>query len=142
MWLWDSNIVRHFGDKHPNLVSYLQQIPWSEIALPSVVVAEILHGRCEFALKATPFQIPLAHQRLWQTQQFLSQFNVIMFDETCAEALAILQQQHKKHKCYTDMVIAAMAKAGNHIVVTRNLKHFEPLLPKSQLANWVDERPR
>ena len=59
MWLWDSNIVRHFGDKHPNLVPYLQQIPWSDIALPSVVMAEILHGRCEFALKVSPSQTPL-----------------------------------------------------------------------------------
>jgi predicted nucleic acid-binding protein len=142
MWLWDSNIVRHFGDKHPNLVSYLQQIPWSEIALPSVVVAEILLGRCEFALKATPSQAPLAHQRLWQTQQMLLQFNVIVFDENCANALEALRQQHKTHKCYADLMIAAMAKAGNHLVVTRTLKHFEPLLPKSQMANWIDEKPR
>jgi predicted nucleic acid-binding protein len=142
MWLWDSNIVRHFGDQHPNLVLYLQQIPWSEIALPSVVVVEILHGRCEFALKASPSQIPLAHQKLWQTQQFLSQFNVIMFDDKCAKTLEILRLQHKAHKQYVDMMIAAMAKAGNHVVVTRNLKHFEPLLPKSQLANWIDEKPR
>jgi predicted nucleic acid-binding protein len=140
MWLWDSNIVRHFGDQHPNLVPYLQQISWSDIALPSVVMAEILHGRCEFALKATPSQTPLAHQRLWQTQQFLLQFNVLVFDEKCAEALEVLRQQHKAHKRYADMMIAAMAKAGNHVVVTRNLKDFESLLPQSQLANWIDEK--
>lgn len=83
----------------------------------------------------------MAHQRLWQTQQFLLQFNVLVFDDKCAEALATLRQQHRTHKRYADLMIAAMAKAGNHVVVTRNLKHFEPLLPKSQLANWIDEKP-
>ena len=47
----------------------------------------------------------------------------------CAEVLEDLRRQHKAHKRYTDMMIAAMAKAGNHVVVTRNLKDFELLLP-------------
>jgi predicted nucleic acid-binding protein len=106
-----------------------------------VVVAEALRGRCDFALKASPEQAPLAHQRLLEMQQLLSQFNVIVFDEKCAEALVKLRQKHKAHKRYADMMIAATAKAGNHIVVTRNVKHFEPLLPKSQIANWIDDKP-
>ncbi len=142
MWLWDSNILRHFGEKHPILSLYLEQISWSNIALPSVVVAEVLRGRCEFAIKASPEQAPLAHQRLLQTQQLLSQFNVIVFDEKCAEALVKLRQKHKTHKQYADMMIATMALAGNHIVVTRNVKHFEPLLPKNKIANWIDDKPR
>ncbi len=75
MWLWDSNILRHFGEKHPILYLHLQQTSWAEIALPSVVVAESLRGRCDFALKASPEQAPIAHQRLLQTQQLLSQFD-------------------------------------------------------------------
>jgi hypothetical protein len=61
MYLWDSNILRHFGEGHPTLRLYLEQISWSEIALPSVV--------------------------------------------------------------------------------TRNQKHFSKLLPKSQMANWIDKKP-
>jgi predicted nucleic acid-binding protein len=38
------------------------------------------------------------------------------------------------------MMIAAMAKVGNHIVVTRNQKHFQMFLPKNQLANWIDDK--
>ena len=141
MWLWDSNILRHFGEKHPILYLHLQQTSWAEIALPSVVVAESLRGRCDFALKASPEQAPIAHQRLLQTQQLLSQFNVVVFDEKCAKALAQLRKKHKTHKCYADMMIAAMVLAGNHIIVTRNVKHFEPLLPKNQIANWIDDKP-
>lgn len=141
MYLWDTNILRHFGEGHPVLKLYLQRVPWSEIALPSVAVAEVLRGWCEFALKATPSRAPFAHKLLLETQQLLSQFNVVIFDESCVETMEELQRKHKTHKRYADMMIAAVAKVGNHIVVTRNQKHFTKFLPKSQLANWIDEEP-
>jgi predicted nucleic acid-binding protein len=52
-----------------------------------------------------------------------------------------LQRRHKVHKRYADMMIAATALSGRHIVVTRNQRHFTNLLPTSQLANWIDEKP-
>jgi predicted nucleic acid-binding protein len=108
----------------------LKQISRSEIALPYVVVAEVLRGRGEFALKASASQAPWAHQPLSrikffvhkklypriQTQKLLSQFEVVVFDKKCAEILESLQQKHKAHKRYADM-IAAMAKASNLMVV-------------------------
>lgn len=141
MYLWDTNILRHFGEGHPTLHLYLQKIPWSEIALPSVVVAEVLRGWCDFALKAVPSKAPTAHRLLMETSQLLSRFNVVIFDESCAAAMEDLQRKQKSHKRYADMMIAAVAKVGNHIVVTRNQKHFMKFLPKSQLANWIDEEP-
>ena len=69
MYLWDSNILRHFAEGHSALRSHLQRVVWSEIALPSIVIAETLRGRCEFALKATPAQAPFAHQQLIATKQ-------------------------------------------------------------------------
>ena len=80
MYLWDANILRAFGQGHATLRSYLLRVPWSEIALPSVVVAEVLRGRCDFALKASPAEAPLAHQRLLDTQQMLSHFQIVVFD--------------------------------------------------------------
>ena len=77
--------------------------------------------------------------KLWQSKK--DRFNVIIFDDECAKALKKLQHKHKAHKRYTDMIIIAMAEVGNHIVVTRNVKDFEKLLPKKYLENWIDERP-
>ena len=142
MYLWDTNILRYFVEGHPTLRLYLERIAWSEIALPSVVVAEVLRGRCEFALKATPSQAPVAHKLLQETRQLLNRFNVVVFDDTCVEAIRTLQKQHKTHKRYADIMIAAIAIARKHIVVTRNQKHFVPLLPKTQIMNWIDEKPR
>ena len=142
MYLWDANILRHFGDGHPTLRLHLAQVAWGEIALPSVVVAEVLRGRCDFALIASLSEAPLAHRLLLRTQQLFNQFNVIVFDASCVDAMRILQKKHKTHKRYADIMIAAMAKAGHHVVVTRNQRHFMKLLPKRHLANWIDEAPR
>lgn len=141
MYLWDTNILRYFVEGHSTLRQYLERIAWTEIALPSVVVAEVLRGRCEFALKAAPSQAPMAHQLLQETRQFLNRFNVVTFDENCVEPMQKIRRQHKTHKHYADMMIAAIALAGQHIVVTRNKEHFVTLLPKIQLMNWIDEEP-
>jgi hypothetical protein len=39
------------------------------------------------------------------------------------------------------MMIAAMVITGGHILVTRNQTDFFALLPKAQLANWIDDYP-
>lgn len=139
MYLWDSNILRHFAEGHPVLLKNLQRRSLSEVALPSVVVAEVLRGRCEHALKAAPSQAPIAHQRLIETQELLRSFNILVFDDLSAGMMLQLQQRLKTHKRYADAMIAAMAIAGDHIVVTRNVSHFVDLLPRAQVANWVDE---
>jgi predicted nucleic acid-binding protein len=141
MYLWDANILRAFGQGHATLRSYLLRVPWSEIALPSVVVAEVLRGRCDFALKATPAEAPLAHQRLLDTQQMLSQFHVVVFDAACATVMNDLRQRHRRRKRYADLMMAAIVVAGQHILVTRNQADFRDVLPLAQLANWIDDPP-
>ncbi len=134
-------MVRAFGNKKLLiLLEHVKRVSHSDIALPSVVVAEILGGRCDFARKASPEEAPWAHRQLLETQKLLAEFKVIVFDERCADLLKQLKQQHKAHKRYADMMIAAMAKAGNHIVVTRNTKDFKLFLPNHQLANWINDQ--
>jgi predicted nucleic acid-binding protein len=141
MYLWDANILRAFGQGHATLRSYLLRVPWSEIALPSVVVAEVLRGRCDFALKATPAEAPLAHQRLLDTQQMLSQFQIAVFDAGCATVMERLRQRHRRRQRYADLMIAAIVVAGQHVLVTRNRADFSDVLPQAQLANWIDDPP-
>jgi predicted nucleic acid-binding protein len=141
MYLWDANILRAFGQGHATLHLHLQRVPWSEIALPSVVVAEVLRGRCDFALKATPAEAPLAHRRLLDTRQMLSQFQVVVFDAACATVMERFQRRYRRRKRYPDLMIAAIVAAGQHILVTRNQTDFRDVLPRAQLANWIDDPP-
>lgn len=141
MYLWDSNTLRHHIDGHPMVDRYLQRVPDSEIALPSIVVAEALRGRCEFVLKAAPDQAPFANELLLQTLAVLQSFQILVFDQVSAEVMKRLRKQHQSHKRHPDLMIAAMAIAGSHTVVTRNQKDFAHLLPKQQLQNWIDDPP-
>lgn len=142
MYLWDTNILRAFTQGDTTLLQHLEHIPWSEIALPSVVLAEILQGRCDAVLKATPVDAPIAHERLRQTQQMLMRFQIVWFDSNSGEVMERLRQQHRRSKRYADLMIASTVLAGRHILVTRNQRDFIDLLPKSQLMNWIDIPPR
>jgi len=141
MFLWDSNIFRYHNQGHPTLQAHLQRVPRSQVALPSVVVAEVLRGRCEFALKSTPDQMPFAHTQLLKDLRVLRRFRIVSPSQSTTAAMSILMKQHSSHKRYADLMIAAIAIVGNHIVVTRNQKDFVDLLPKHQLQNWIDDPP-
>jgi predicted nucleic acid-binding protein len=142
MYLWDANILRHFAEGNPILKAHLERIDWPQIALPSIVVAEVLRGRCEFALKATPTQAPQAHQRLLDTMAMLQAFDIAPFDEECARIVLDIQKRGSTRKRYADVMIAAIAIARGKILVTRNQRHFIDLLPSNQIVNWIDDRPR
>ena len=79
MYLWDANILRYFGEGHPVFASHLERIKREEIGLPSVVVAEVLRGRCEYALKADPDHAAFAHRLLIDTNRLLGRFHIVVF---------------------------------------------------------------
>jgi predicted nucleic acid-binding protein len=117
-------------------------VPWEEIVLPSPTVAELLRGRADFAVKATPEQVVLAHQQLQETQRLIAQFDMLVFSDEDADMFRKVLKKFQSKKRYVDLMIAAMALAGNHIVVTRNTKHFSDALPPRQIENWIDYPPQ
>lgn len=141
MYLWDTNILRAFAQGNVILTQHLARITLSEMALPSVVVAEALQGRCDAALKAAPPDAELAHERLRETQQLLRRFPIVWFDSSSATMLERLRQQQRRSKRYADLMIAATVLAGRHTLVTRNQRDFADLIPKGQLINWIDIPP-
>lgn len=126
---------------HPILSAHVDKVSDSEIALPSVVIAELLNGRCEYVLKAEPEKAAQANELLLETLRTIRAFQVVVFDQACADVMAQLQARHKRHKRHADLMIAAMAIAGGHVLVTRNRKDFADLLPALQMQNWIDDTP-
>ena len=60
-----------------------------------------------------------------------------MFDVACTTEMERLRQQHRQRKRYADLMIAAMAVAGQYILVTRTHANFVDVLLPAQLANWI-----
>jgi predicted nucleic acid-binding protein len=92
-------------------------------------VAEALRGRSDALLKATPPQVALAEKLMQEMIQTVQSFQQVSFDDVSLVALQQMLKQHQSRKRYADVMIAAIAKAGHHIVVTRNTKDFADLLP-------------
>lgn len=141
MYLLDSNVLREYLRSNATLQAHLQRVSRDELALPSAVAAEALRGRCEYALKAEPAQSVAAHALLLETLQTVVSFHLITFNQASAATLAELLRRHQSRKRYADVMIAALALAGGHVLVTRNQKHFADLLPPAQLQNWLDDPP-
>ena len=142
MYLLDTNILTHYVNGEKTLLAHLQRVDLAEVALPTAVIAEAMRGRSEYALKAPPDKAVHAHSLLVETWQILHKFQMLALNQQSATALAQMQKKFGSRKRYADMMIAAMALTGKHIVVTRNQKHFADLLPSHQLANWIDDLPR
>jgi len=141
-YLWDSNILRHYFDNHPRLFQNLTSASDQSIMVSVVVVAEVLRGRSEALLKAEPAQLARAQEYLKYSQNELAGFEILYFDEKSLAVVERLKKEYNTRKRYGDILIAAQAIAGGHILVTRNVKDFRDLLPKNQIQNWIDDKAR
>jgi predicted nucleic acid-binding protein len=79
---------------------------------------------------------------LLDTLRIVQAIRIIVLDHAAIVVMKQLLVKHKSHKRHADLMIAAMAVAGKHTVVTRNRKDFADLLPPAQLQNWIDDPPR
>ena len=139
-YLWDSNILRHYFDDHPLLLENIRKVPHGEVRIPVVVAAEQLRGRMDGLLKAQSWQLPRAQEFFQSALKVLREFELLYFDDQSLVVAAQLKARFKTKKRYPDVLIAAQAVAGNHILVTRNTADFRDLLPAQQLQNWIDEK--
>lgn len=141
-YMWDTNILRHYQEGHPRLLSNLRLVSRQDILLPVTVIGEHLRGRSDSITKAEPGQLLRAQELFQQTYNLLNRFQILYFEEKSLAEIARFKTQKNTRKRYADVLIAAQAIAGRYILITRNTKDFRDLLPNSQLQNWVDDKVR
>ncbi len=138
-YLPDTNVLRHYTDGHQTLLDNLARKPLEQIAIPSVIFAEQMRGRYDALLKAEPQNLLREQERLIGTQAVLSAFTILYIDQPAVEKLIELRQKHSTKKRYPDVIVAAIALAGGHVVITRNVDDFRDLLPAARIQNWIDQ---
>lgn len=138
-YLFDSNILRSFAFNHPTLLRNMLRVNQSQIALPFIVKAEQLRGRYDALTKAAAQRLLQEQERLIEAETLLAGFEIAYLTEDAIAALTVLLLQKQTRKRYADAIIAAIAIANDDIVVTRNVKDFQVLLPTAQIQNWIDQ---
>jgi predicted nucleic acid-binding protein len=138
-YLLDSNILRHFIHGHLTLMENIMRFKPENVVLPFIVEAEQMRGRYDAVLKAEPRNLLQAQERLRETRLMISIFDILYLDDKAAKEMEALRQRVGTKKRYADAIIAAMALAGGHIVVTRNVADFKDLLPAARIQNWIDQ---
>ncbi|TDY02701.1 tRNA(fMet)-specific endonuclease VapC [Thiohalophilus thiocyanatoxydans] len=119
MVLLDTNVCIHFlNGNHPRILQHFQSHSPDEIALCSVVKAELLYGAQRSA------RVDANQQRL---RQFFAPLRSVPFDDTCAEHYALIRADLAAQSTPigpNDLIIAATARAHNLTLVTHNTAEF------------------
>lgn len=118
-YLLDTNTcIRHLNQRSENIIRKLASILLEDIAVCSVVKAEMFFG----AAKSQYPEKTLAKQRM-----FLDQFNSLPFDDVSAMAYGTIRAALEKQGIPIsghDMQIAAIAIVNDLILITHNTREF------------------
>ena len=129
-YLLDSNTcIRHLNRRSPEIIDRLALLPPDEIAVCSVVKAELFAG-------AQKSQHPI--RTLQRQLEFLDQFVSLPFDDAAAHEFgrirAILESAGTPIGPY-DLQIAAIALVYGLIVITHNVREFGRV-PGLPIEDW------
>lgn len=130
MYLLDSDsCLRLLNGRGAALVRQLQSVPASEVAVCSVVRAELQ-------------QAARRSERVGENLDLLARFFAplasLPFDDRCAEEYAMLRAQADTSLGTADLMTAAIARAHDAVLVTPHRTAFRHLAGL-RLADWPDE---
>ncbi len=119
MYLLDTNVCIHLlNRKHPGILQHFQQHSPAEIALCSIVKAELLYGARH-------------SQRVQENLQLLAKFFTplvsLPFDDRCAEEAGLIRADlagQGNPIGPNDLLIAATARAHDAVLITHNSGEF------------------
>jgi tRNA(fMet)-specific endonuclease VapC len=119
MYYLDTNvIVDVIRGNFPNLIEYFKKIDSSEIAIPSIVVAELEFGAAHSEDYA---------KRRKQYLEAIAPYKIIDFSEKESVSYGKIREQLTKEGKLigpNDMLIAATALANKAVLVTNNTDEF------------------
>jgi tRNA(fMet)-specific endonuclease VapC len=139
MYLLDTDTLTFLYEGHPRLLQRLRGLSDDEVRITLISKIEMLRGRFDFVLKAaTSLDLLRAQDLLARTEQYLAPFPVVPLDEASVLHWDRLRKTKGLKKLgRADLLIASIALAQKAILVTRNLRHFRPIL-NLHVVNWVD----
>lgn len=133
IYLLDTNTcIRYLNGRAINVLQRLQPLPPEEVAVCSIVKAELFYG----AMKSNN-----PTQSLAQQQEFLNRFVSLPFDDQSALIYGQIRAQLAALGTpigSNDLLIASIALANNLILVTHNTREFSRV-EGLRLEDWEIE---
>jgi predicted nucleic acid-binding protein len=134
MFLVDTNVISALAPSKrgaaAQLVEWLDRTS-SRLFLSVISAAQIQSGIAKADREgATTKARQLAEW--WESIEYLYGSKLLPFDLECAHAAGQILDDARAHQPgFEDIAIAATARVHNLVVLTRNLRHFEPLAVRS-----------
>lgn len=129
-YLLDTNVcIRYLNGRSPAVLRRLQALQPADIAVCSVVKAELFYG-------ARRSRNPV--RSLAEQQQFLQPYRSLPFDDVAAKMAGILRAELARQGTPIgpyDLQIAAIALANDCTLVTHNVREFARL-PNLSIEDW------
>ncbi len=128
----DTCIVIAYLNGNQSIAERLNSHQLSDIAISSVVLGELLYG-ARASARST--------ENLLSLKTFVQLIDVCEYNRKSADAysrIRLLLRRKGRPSGEADMMIAAIAKADNAILVTDNTKHFKHV-EGLELENWLRE---
>ncbi|HEX5337537.1 MAG TPA: type II toxin-antitoxin system VapC family toxin [Gallionella sp.] len=130
IYLLDTNVCIHLiNERHPVILQRLKQHSPAEIAICSVVKAELLYGARRSQRVETNMQL---------LKTFFAPLQSLAFDDECAEHYGQIHAElltQGKAIGPNDTLIASIARAHNATLVTHNTGEFQRV-PGLSIADW------
>jgi len=127
----DTNIcIYYLNGASQNVVERLSNAPFDDVAVPSMVVAELFYGAAKGAKRQHNFQV---------IDAFLSYHRIIPFNENAARFYGAIRSELEKSGSMigsNDLVIAATAMAHDAVLVTHNTKEFSRIA-QLKIEDWA-----
>ena len=127
--------IYHLNDSAPKLSDRLEEMPFRDIKIPSMVVAELFYGAEKSAKREYNFKV---------FRTFLTLYEIARFDERAAEHYAAIRAELERRGQRiggNDLVIAATALSNDAVLVTHNIDEFSRV-DGLKLEDWAALAPR
>lgn len=140
MHLLDTDTLTHLHAGRPRVSEHLRSLDDPDVGTTIITKIELLRGRMAFVLKAaTGTELLRAQALLMRTEELLAQITIVPFDHAAADRFDQLRRTRGLRKVgRADLLIASIALAQRAMLVTRNVRYFQPI-PGVRVLNWIDD---
>lgn len=140
MIILDSDVITLF--MHGNEVvqrhyeAALTANPNERIVTTVVNWSEAIGGRTSAILTAEGERLLQAEEVLWNTHNFLNQFDILSFSTEALTHLEAMRKQKGLKAGHADRLIASIALANKAVIATGNVKHYKDIKGLS-IHDWT-----